>query len=143
MTPAQGEASPQQHTDIAGRKVPVAPGPRTVIHFSGACHPNDPPGPYDFWSVQNRQGKVITGRSPAGSDPGQRFRMTESQPGHEAFWTHVQTAVLVRPAAEEEVLSWLRSHPVEAPCAGKGQIGAREIRIVMIPGGSYAVQAAG
>ena len=116
----------------------MAPGPRTVVHFSARCIPADPPGPYEFWSTQSEKGEVITGRRPAGADPGERFRMLEGRPGHEALWAAAKAAVVVRPASADEVLNWLNTHPAEAPCAGKCEIGEAKLRVVKAANGSFA-----
>jgi hypothetical protein len=125
-------------TLIAGRPIPVQPGPRTKVHFSANCNPADPPGAYDFWALLVENGGM-TGRWPAGGDPGDRFRQMEGLPGYEEHWQAARTAVLIRPASGAEVIKWMHAHPTDAPCAGHCVVGNKEFQIARQQTGEYAL----
>jgi hypothetical protein len=122
------------YTCIDGINIPVQPGPLTSVFFSGDCE--DPPGFYEFWTMQNKEGS-LTGRWPAGSDPGERFRQEDAR-------ALAQTAVRLRPSSAQEVEVWLNdpSHVPDAPCAQHGELNGQQIRIGRDPvDAHYIVQA--
>ena len=85
--------------------------------------------------MQNSEGS-LTGRWPAGSDPGERFREADARAA-------IQTALLVRPSSAEEVEVWLNdpSHVPDAPCAQHEELDGQQIRIGRDPvDGHYTVQ---
>jgi len=122
------------YTCIDGINIPLQAVPVTSVYFSGDCE--DPAGFYEFWTMQHNEGSV-TGRWPAGSDPGERFREADAR-------ALAQTAVLVRPSSAQEVEVWLNdpSHVPDAPCAQHGELNAQPIRIGRDPvDAHYIVQA--
>ena len=87
--------------------------------------------------MQNNEGS-LTGRWPAGSDPGERFRQADALAA-------TRTAQLVRPSSAQEVEVWLNdpSHVPDAPCAQHGELDGQPIRIGRDPvDAHYIVQAA-
>jgi hypothetical protein len=124
------------HTVIAGRKVPIAPGPSTVVYFTGDCHPNDLEGEYEFWLIHDGV-SGFTGRRPTGSDPGERFRMMEGVQGYEQAWELAKRATRIYPAPSKAVLNWLKNHPVEAACARACRFKGASFRITTSGDGAY------
>jgi hypothetical protein len=108
------------YTRVAGKDVPIEWGPLTKVYFCGHCEWWDPAGFYDFWTIENDK-KKVTGRWPAGGDPGDRFRKMENDPDYKSAWPVLQTAVRVRPSLLKEVQKWLHGHPGDAPCAQFGE----------------------
>jgi len=109
------------YTCIDGINIPVQPGPATSVYFSGDCE--DPAGFYEFWTMQYNEGS-FTGRWPAGSDPGERFRQADALAA-------TRTAQLVRPSSGQEVAIWLNdpTHVPDAPCAQQGELNGQPIKI--------------
>jgi hypothetical protein len=118
-----------QYTEIAGRHVPVQPGPLTRLYFSHDCEERDPAGYYHFWTMKNEEKKLRPGRCFHDKDPGWRFRETEYRPNEQEVWAEAQTAIFVRPSSLQEVEDWLNGHPGDAPCAQYGEQNGQPIKI--------------
>lgn len=122
-------------TKIAGRYVPIEPGPTIVINFSAGHEGTAGAGSYAFWaSVVSPLGDCV--RWPAGKDPGERFRIMQGAPGYEAAWERSRRAKRIRPAMREEVELWLNSHLEDARHATTGELGGAKVRVVS-EGGRY------
>jgi hypothetical protein len=106
-------------TEIAGREVPIQPGPPVTITFSGgAAGPSDA-GVYEFWTLVIPQGATIvfdTARQRTGDDPGERWRRMEHAPGYEESYKRAKKAQHMKPAAIKLVEDWLNKHPADAEC---------------------------
>ena len=132
------------YTRIADRDVLVEQGLRTSVYFSEGCKPEDAEGFYEFWTLENKEGKVQTGRLLAGEDPGKRFRDMENKSDYEEAWADAQTAVRVLPSSRDRLKKWLNNpdHAGGAPCAKYGEVNGQPIRIGRHPvDGHYIIEA--
>ena len=87
-------------------------------------------GVYEFWTAFNNTEKPITGRSPQGDDPGERFRRMKGVRGYEKYWEVAASAKAIRPATQEEVLNWLRTHGDDALFAESCKIGDKTLKVM-------------
>ena len=133
-------------TTIAGRDVPIEPGPRTIIRFSGGRGANEE-GDWEFWTAVGpieamKDGtparKKTAARCRPGADPGERFLRMEGAPGYERGWAIARVAEFLRPATIGELERWLDEHPDDARYAEAGEVGGDKVRVVN-EGGRYRV----
>ena len=117
-------------TKIADRDVLIESGQPIVIQFSGARLGKSDAEIYEFWTAYNNTDKPITGRSPQGNDPGERFRRMEGARGYEKYWRVAASALAIRPATQKEVLDWLRTHGDDALFAESCKIGDKTLKVV-------------
>jgi hypothetical protein len=140
-------------TEIDGRLVPIEPGPKTIIGFSGGRGGPSEAGDWEFWTAvgpmeSRKDGTPIRRKTAArcrpGADPGERFRRMENNPAEAEGWEIARRADYLRPSVAGEVQCWL-NHPskrLDAPHAGAGEIGGAKVRVVK-EGGRYRVVSVG
>lgn len=117
-------------TKVANRDIPIEEGQLVSIRFSGGRGGKSEAGVYEFWTAFNNNEKPITGRSPQGSDPGERFRRMEGVRGYEKYWKVAATASAIRPATQTEVLNWLQKHADDAIFAESCTVGDKNLKVV-------------
>jgi hypothetical protein len=113
---------------IDGRDVPVLPGPRASLRFTGGARGPQEAGDYEFW-VAVRGDKGSVGRRLAGGDAGERFRRTEGLPEYAKHWELARHADFIRPARIAEVERWLDTHAEDARFALDGEVEGRPVRV--------------
>ena len=118
-------------TKIAGRDVPIKPGPKTIITFSGGRGGPSEASRWEFWKARGPAGGV-TARCREGEDPGKRFRDMDGAPGYESSWATARVADHLRPATAKEMEAWLNdnSKGKDAPHAESGEVGGMKVRVV-------------
>lgn len=115
-------------TEIDGRLVPIEPGPKTIIKFSGGRGGPREAGYYEFWAATGPAGKNVA-RCLLGADPGDRFRRMEGTAGYESGWVIARAADRLRPAAASELERWLNTHPDDARYAESGEVSGKKVRV--------------
>ena len=111
-------------TTIGDREVPIQPGPRTTLVFSQD-------GAFEFWTLAMSGFGQQTGRCPAGSDPGERWRRMEGVKGYEKYFESARAfAVFLRPASAGEVRHWLEQHPQDAQSLESCEVAGKQMKWV-------------
>ncbi len=116
-------------TEIAGRDVPIEAGDVITLQFSSGRCGKPEAGAWEFWTVFNEQSRS-TARCRPGRDPGERFRKMEGLGRYEEHWNIAATAKAIRPATQDEVISWLNSHPEDAKFAQSCQVGPKNMTVL-------------
>jgi len=121
--------APMTKTKIAGRPVPIEPGPKTIISFSGERSGPDRAGRWEFWTLMGPAGAAVT-RCHEGVDPGERFCRMEGQRKYESLWKKSRSSDQLHPATIDDLESWMNTHPEFVPFAKSGELGGAKVRVV-------------
>jgi len=120
-------------TTIAGKDVPIEAGAPTTVHFSAGRLGKREAGVWEFWTVFND--RAFIARCRQGTDPGERFRRMEDEPGYEEAWKVAATAKGIRPATQDDVMRWLNGHEDDAKFAHSCKIGSKPMAVVTTASG--------
>lgn len=113
-----------QSTIIGDREVPITQGPKTTLVFTEA-------GAFELWTLAMTGFGQQTGRCPAGTDPGERWRRMEGVKGYEKYFESARAfAVFLRPASGSEVRHWLEQHPKDAQSLESCEVAGKQMKLV-------------
>jgi hypothetical protein len=122
-----GHNHAMETTNIANRDVPIKPGAKTTVTFSGEKG-TDEAGAWEFWALVTSNW-IDVGRCRAGDDPGERWRRMGGEKGHERSAELAKRAEYLRPATARELEGWLNSHLKEAKFAESCQVAGQAMEI--------------
>lgn len=117
-------------TEIAGRRVPIEPGPKTIIRFSSGRGGEGEAGDWEFWTAVGPT-HAVTARCRPGKDPGERFCRMEKSKDEQPGWIVARQAKYLRAATASELEAWL-NHPSkgqDAPHAKAGEAVGEQVRV--------------
>jgi len=121
-----------EKTKIGEREVPIKPGAKTIVRFSGGNGGPEEAGEWEFWTVVGPERGGDIARCRAGGDPGERWRRMQGAKGYEELYAWASSmAQYMRPASTAEVEVWLN----------KNQKDARFVEAVQVDGQEMAVAA--
>ena len=121
-----------EKTKIGEREVPIKPGAKTTVRFSGGNGGPEEAGEWEFWTVVGPERGGDIGRCRAGGDPGERWRRMQGAKGYEKLYAWASSvAQYMRPASAAEVEVWLN----------KNQKDARFVEAVAVDGQEMAIAA--
>ena len=120
--------APMPTTRIDGQPIPIEPGPKTIISFSGGESPGRT-GRWEFWTLMGPSGAAVTSCH-EGADPGERFSRMGGQRELQYLARKSRFAFQLHPATVDELESWMNSHPEHVPHARSGELGGAKVRVV-------------
>lgn len=117
---------------IAGRTVPIRPGKKTVMSFTGGKGGPEEAGLWELWTLIAPPWKDRA-RIRADQDPGERWRRMEGTPGYEHSWEIAKKVEYLRPASAKDVVDWLNSHLKDAEFADWCEIDGQRFKVTPAP----------
>ena len=129
--------APMTKTRINGQPVPIEPGSKTIISFSGGSSSPGEACRWEFWTLMGPAGAAVI-RCHEGADPGESFCPRNGQGEHFRLRKKSRFADQLHPATIDELESWMNTHPDCVPHARTGELGGAKVRVVK-EGGRYQV----